>query len=421
MRIAFIVGPFPVLSETFILNQITGLLDRGHQVDIFALARAPAGPVHPDVERYRLHERTYYVEATPDRVRRLVIAAQTAVRAVRARRLQPFRALDPFQFGRGALNLSHFTCCAPFIGRPGYDVIHSHFGPSGLFAQRLRNVGALRGPLITTFHGYDISSYLREHGRSVYAGLFRHGEAFTCSSDYIRNRLVAAGCDARKIIRFKLGTDLSKFRFRERRPGADGQVRILTVARLTEKKGFEYAIAAVAKILPAFPNLHYDIVGDGHLRGRLSQLIQDLGAASGIRLLGWKNEAEVCRAFADSHLFLLASVEGSNGDVEGQGLVLQEAQAMGLPVICTRHNGFSESILEGRSGFLVPERDSDALATTLRHALSQPERWPDLGRTGRDYVEREYDLQERNDALVELYRRLQKPAPGLPTGRNRLK
>jgi colanic acid/amylovoran biosynthesis glycosyltransferase len=421
MRIAFIVGPFPVLSETFILNQITGLLERGHQVDIFALARAPAGPVHPDFERFHLHERICYVEAPPDRVRRLAVAARTAVRALRTRRLRPFRALDPFRFGRGALNLSHFTCCAPFIGRPDYDVIHSHFGPSGLFAQLLRSVGALRGPLITTFHGYDISSYLREQGRPVYAGLFRQGDVFTCSSDYIRTRLVAAGCDARKIVRFKLGTDLSKFRFRERRPGADGQVRILTVARLTEKKGFEYAIPAVAKVLPAFGNLRYDIVGDGHLKGRLSQLIHDLGAGSGIRLLGWKNEAEVRQAFAGSHLFLLASVEGPNGDVEGQGLVLQEAQAMGLPVICTRHNGFPESILEGRSGFLVPERDSDALAATLRHALSQPERWPELGRTGRDYVEREYDLQKRNDALVELYRGLQKRAPGRATERNCLK
>lgn len=421
MRIAFIVGAFPVLSETFILNQITGLLDRGHQVDIFALARPAAGPVHPDFERYGLHERTCYVEVTPGRARRLGLAVQTAVRALRARRLPPFRALNPFRFGRAALNLSHFTGCSPFISRPDYDVIHSHFGPSGLFAQLLRSVDALRGPLITTFHGYDISSYLREHGASVYADLFRNGEVFTCSSDYIRNRLVAAGCDARKIIRFKLGTDLAKFRFRERRPGANGQIRILTVARLTEKKGFEYAIPAVAEILPAFPNARYDIVGDGHLRGRLLRLIEGLGAGSRIRLLGWMNEAEVRQVFADSHLFLLASVEGPNGDVEGQGLVLQEAQAMGLPVICTRHNGFPESILDERSGFLVPERDSNALAATLRLALSQPERWPELGRTGHEYVAREYDLQKRNDALVELYRSLQKGAPAQVVERNFLK
>ncbi|MBW0001640.1 MAG: glycosyltransferase [Verrucomicrobia bacterium] len=421
MRIAFIVGPFPVLSETFILNQITGLLDRGHEVDIFALARPPAGSVHPDFERYRLHERTCYVEATPDRVRRLAVAAQTAVRALRTRRLRPFRALNPLRFGRDALSLSQFTSFGPFIGRPEYDVIHSHFGPSGLFAQLLRSVDALRGPLITTFHGYDISSYLHERGHSIYAGLFRYGDAFTCSSLYIRNRLVAAGCDARKLVRFKLGTDLAKFPFRERRPTADGPLRILTVARLTEKKGFEYAIPAVAKILPAFPNVRYDIVGDGHLRGRLAQLIQELGAGASIRLLGWKNEAEVRQIFADSHLFLLASVEGPNGDVEGQGMVLQEAQAMGLPVICTRHNGFPESILDGRSGFLAPERDSDALAATLHHAISQPERWPELGRAGREYVEREYDLQERNDALVELYRSLQEAAPGRATERICLK
>jgi colanic acid/amylovoran biosynthesis glycosyltransferase len=88
-------------------------------------------------------------------------------------------------------------------------------------------------------------------------------------------------------------------------------------------------------------------------------------------------------------------------------MVLQEAQAMGLPVVCTRHSGIPEGILDGKSGFLVPERDVDALADRLADVISRPEAWPEMGRQGRAFVEAEYDLNKRNDALVELYLQLQ--------------
>ena len=88
-------------------------------------------------------------------------------------------------------------------------------------------------------------------------------------------------------------------------------------------------------------------------------------------------------------------------------MVVQEAQAMGLPVVCTRHSGLPEGMLEGKSGFLVPERDADALADCLADVISRPESWPKMGRQGRAFVEAEYDLDQRNDALVELYCQLQ--------------
>ena len=87
-------------------------------------------------------------------------------------------------------------------------------------------------------------------------------------------------------------------------------------------------------------------------------------------------------------------------------MVLQEAQAMGLPVVCTNHNGFSESILDGQSGFLVPERDTDALSAKLEDLMGQPNSWLEIGRKGRAFVEAEFDLNKRDDALVELYRKV---------------
>jgi colanic acid/amylovoran biosynthesis glycosyltransferase len=244
-------------------------------------------------------------------------------------------------------------------------------------------------------------------GPDVYHKLFREGDAFTCSSKFVRAKLIAAGCDPAKIFLFKLGTDLAKFDFIERKPDSkDTTIRLITVARLVEKKGLEYSIQAVANIVRQFPNLEYTIVGDGYLRQDLSLLIERLNLQKNITLVGWKDQDEVRRLLAKSHIFILASVLSSDGDFEGQGIVLQEAQAAGLPTICTNHNGFSESILDGQSGFLVPERDADALSARLAELISQPNSWVEIGKKGRAFVEAKFDLSKRNDSLVELYRKL---------------
>jgi colanic acid/amylovoran biosynthesis glycosyltransferase len=406
MRIAFLLNEFPKLSETFIVNQIVGLIERGHTVDILAYQKGDK-QVHPQVEQYQLISRTQYLNIPTSFKRRAPVAAKIILRWGWRRPLHLLRAMNVFEHGKAAINLEMLCAHAFFLERtvktPAYDIIHCHFGPSGIFGQHLRDIGDVKGPLLTTFHGFDIASFVKQNGIGVYKELFRKGEAFTCSSQFIRGKLIAAGCDPAKIFNFKLGTDLGKFDFIERRVESNGVIRLITIARLVEKKGLEYSIKAVANLIRQFPKLEYTIVGDGYLRQDLSFLIERLNLQKNITLAGWKTQKDVRQLLAKSHIFILASVLSSNGDFEGQGMVLQEAQAMGLPVVCTNHNGFSESVLDGQSGFLVPERDTDALSARLAELLSQPNSWLEIGRKGRDFVEAEFDLNKRNDALVELY------------------
>jgi colanic acid/amylovoran biosynthesis glycosyltransferase len=407
MRVAFCLNVFPATSETFVLNQIIGLLNRGHEVDIFSQSRNTTGLWHPDIEKNRILERTTYTEKPCSRAVRVIKAAGALAKASLHGRFRFWSALDGRRFGRQAFNLSLAYRAAPFLSRAPYDVVQCHFGPAGIFAQAFRDVDALRGPMITIFHGYDISLYVQQHGPGVYKHLFARGDLFTCPSEFVRQRLITAGCPAEKVQRFKLGTDLKRFSFKERTLDSSGAIRLVTVARLTEKKGLEYSIRAVAKLSQRFKKLEYNIIGDGDLRSELTQLIEALGVSSTVHLLGWKTQEEVQVLLDQSHVFVLASVESRNGDIEGLPMVLQEAQAMGLPVVCTRHSGIPEGILDGKSGFLVPERDVDALADRLADVISCPEAWPEMGRQGRAFVEDEYDLDKRNDALVELYRQLQ--------------
>jgi colanic acid/amylovoran biosynthesis glycosyltransferase len=406
MRIAFIVNSFPVVSETFILGQMVGLLQRGHQLEI--IADPPARPmtkIHPDVERFRLLDQTQYRRPAPVAWgARLQSAASRIVRWGWRDPASILESLNIPRYGREALNLSLLHRWFPTLkAKQDYDIIHCHFGPNGQQAVVMRTVGALRGPILTTFYGYDISLYVRQHGPGVYQHLFARGDFFTSPSEYVRRRLIAAGCPDDKAQNFKLGTNLKRFCFKERKAGSRGTVRLITVARLTEKKGLEYSIRAVAKLSRIFKRLEYNIIGDGDLRPELTRLIEALAVGDTVHLLGWKTQEEVRALLDQSHVFMLASVESRDGDIEGSPLVLQEAQAMGLPVVSTRHSGNPEGILEGKSGFIVPERDGDALSERLAEIISRPETWPEMGRQGRTFVETEHDLDERNDALVELY------------------
>ena len=405
MRIAFLLNFFPRTSETFILNQIIGLIERGHSVDIFARYPDIDDPVHSDVKKYQLIERTHYLAIARGRNKRLLAGARIILKGDWSRFSHLLRSTSALRSGGPSKQLLFEALfLETSLKASTYDVIHCHFGTAGIFGQHLREIGIIKGPLLTTFHGSDIGSYVALNGPGVYKHLFCRGEFITCSSNFIRGRLVSAGCDPAKIFLFKLGTDLTKFDFLERRIGSDGIIRLITVARLVEKKGLEYSIRAVASLVRQFPKLDYTIVGDGYLREDLSLLIEQLNLQEHVRLVGWKTQEEIRQLFAESHIFVLASVLSSDGDFEGQGLVLQEAQAMGLPVICTNHNGFPDSIVNGQTGFLVPERDADALSLKLADLIGQPDLWCSIGKKGRAFVEAEFDLSKRNDALVELYR-----------------
>jgi colanic acid/amylovoran biosynthesis glycosyltransferase len=413
MKIAFIVPVFPSLSQTFVLNQITGLLDRGHDVTIYARSPGVDPVVHADVERYGLldctsYYRSFYQAIPKNPFLRLVKAVGLVVPNLGKKPVPILRALDVRKFGREAASLRILYQAAPFLDRhmPSYDVVHCHFGTAGNFGALLKDLGAIDGKLVTSFHGFDITRYIRDNGVNAYEPLFRAGDLFLPISERWRRELVKLGCEEQKVVVHRMGVDTSRFFFTPRRPRDDGRVHVLTVARLVEKKGAEYGIRAVMKVLQRCPHLEYKIAGDGPLKGQLRRLINTSNMGDRIQLLGWRRQEEIVKLMQEADLLLAPSVTGQDGDQEGIPVVLMEALAQGLPVLSTCHSGIPELVQEGQSGFLVPERDVDALAEKLEYLVEHPETWPEMGRAGRDYVEAHYDINILNDRLVQLYQRL---------------
>ncbi len=409
MRILFIVGSFPALSETFILNQITGLIDRGHEVDIYSLNRPEnTSKVHPDVESYRLLERTYYA---PERAKnsslRLLQACGLLLASGCKHPIGLMRSLSLFKYKKHLKPIEWFHFMVPFLGNPSYDIIHCQFGMYALKGMLLRDIGAIKGKLVTSFRGFDISWYVQEYGEQVYSELFKKGDFFLSNCEYFRQRAIKFGCNPQKIVVLGSGINCERFFFKPRFPD-NRKIRLATTGRLVEKKGMAYSIRAVAKLAKTHPNIdiEYNIIGDGVLKTDLQNLIQELNIGHIVKLLGWKNQQEIIEILDQSHIFVATSVTAKDGNQDAPVNTLKEAMAMGLPVIGTIHGGIPELIEDGISGFLVPERDVEALAEKIAYLCEHPEVWQQMGQAGRAYVKQHYDTNKLNDRLVQIYEQI---------------
>ncbi len=404
LRVAMVVRTFPTVSETFILRQVTGLMDLGHEVTVMSDRRPEPGPVHGDFERYDLVRRVVYVHGSRSPSRTGAEWKEGVAAAVRVLLRDP-----------GSLRWLARNRSAPYggrrnilprlaaLGRGRHDVVHCHFGDVGLEYAFLGE--AWDAPLVVTFHGYDFSRYPDQHGPAVYRSLFERAACVTVNSEYARRRLLELGCPERLLRILHVGMDPAEFTFRERGPKPEREpVRILTVARLVEKKGVEYGLEAVARAVEAGLALRYEVIGDGPRRESLERRARELRLEGVVTFRGARPQVEVREAMRRADLFLLPSITAASGDQEGTPTVLMEASSCGLPILSTRHSGIPEVVLDGRSGYLVPERDVEALADVLLELLAAPGSWAELGRAGRRHVERHFDIGVLNRELEEIYR-----------------
>lgn len=400
MKIAFVVNTFPSVSETFIENQITGLLDRGHDVQVFAHAPGRAGVHYAAVERYGLMSRTHYLLAPQNKFVRIRSAWPLIANGLRRQPAALLRLLNPFTHGLEALSLTLLHQAAPFLR--DFDILHCQFGPNGNFGARLKALG-VRGKLVTTFHGYDIRLGL-ERGGAIYQELFALGDCFLSIAESNRAQLLAWGVPEHKIVTHPVGIDLQQFVFHEPEPRATvpQPVRVATVARLVPEKGLVFALQALALVRARCPDLalEYHVIGDGPLHDELLAHIRRLGLEGTVRLRGAQTPEGVREILRQSHLFLLPSVS------EVLPVALMEAQALGLPVIATRVGSTGQVVNDGGSGVLVPPGDAEALAGALLQLCHAPQCWAEFARAGRRHVAEHFDVDQLNDRLIQIYERL---------------
>jgi glycosyltransferase involved in cell wall biosynthesis len=269
--------------------------------------------------------------------------------------------------------------------------------------------------MVVTLHGYDIN-IKREWWEAGHGGaamrdyptrLLELGREprvqFIAVSNAIREQAIAYGLSKDRIFVRYIGVDLAKF-FPTGRPNKERQQRVLFVGRLVEKKGCEYLIRAFAKVQMAISDASLTVVGDGPLRPSLQELALCLGVR--VQFLGALSSVEVCQELRLAKALCLPSIRAENGDAEGFGIVLLEAQASGVPVVTSAFGGSTEGIREGVTGFSFRERDVSALSAHLISLLTDYSAAASFAAAGPNFVADKFDLLRCTEGLESLYDRL---------------
>lgn len=381
-NIAFLVNEFPLLSETFVISQMVGLMARGFDVSVVCDRIATAPGIDAQAEPFKT-----LLAKTRTRWR-----GAKVLRAIHRRLpkfLQPFftRYLDALFDGR----LNRF------------DLLIAHFGVNGLRLAQSRALGILHRPFFTVFHGYDVAIPLKDGTLGQYTPLFRSGQTLLPVSEYFRGLLIKAGAQPVHAKVLRMGVDCEAIPYTPPSPSPDGLI-IVSVCRLVEKKGIEFAIRALGLLRARRPELRwqYHIIGDGPLRLELQRLAESCGVASHMKFLGPQSHEAVKMQLRQAGAFLLPSITAANGDMEGVPVALMEAMAAGLPVVSSHHSGIPELIADGESGLLAPEKDADILSQRLEWLADHAHESAKLTQAARQRIEASFNQTKLDDELAAM-------------------
>jgi colanic acid/amylovoran biosynthesis glycosyltransferase len=387
-------GEYPLSSETFITTQAIGLARRGWTIEMVTRRRLPeTDPARPT---------PFPIRDLGAGWRRIPLVA-TAISALRLAAVGRFttlgRTLDPMRHGKRALK-GHLPVLADAAAVlcPGPSVWLCHYGHNGELLTRLRDSGAVTGPIATVFHGFDVAKRLTDP-TPPYRLLAARGDLFLPVSALWRETLLRWGFPADRTVVCPLGIDCGESPVRT----TAAALRILSVCRLVEKKGVAYALRGIAALEPGLRvGVRYRIAGDGPLRSQLEALASELGIAGQVDFLGTVPHSRVPDLLRESDVFLLPSITAANGDMEGVPISLIEAMASGLPVVSTRHSGIPELISHGHDGLLVDERDHEAIAASLTRLAKDIDLRQRLGASARATAIERRSLDSCTDRLHAL-------------------
>ncbi|MFD2542029.1 glycosyltransferase [Lacinutrix gracilariae] len=398
MHILFWVDKFPLLSETFIRDQIISVVAHNHKVTIHTKNRkinTSELNALTGFEKYNLQDKVVPIDVLFPRKKwkRILRFSQIILQNIFSKNLKYYvKTLDVKSFNAEAKSLQLFFK-THFLLKNKVEIIHAHFGPNGQDATVFKKIG-LPIKLFTTFHGYDIR-LAEKKGGEIYTDLFAFADGIFSISNYNTTSLLHFGAPKNKILPLSNGVDVSFFK-RETPLIKTDKIKILTVARLVAEKDLSVAIHAVSKAIEKYPNIEYHIIGEGEARNTLQNKIDALGLSSQIKLLGAKNSTQVRDAMVSSHLFLLSS------KAEALPTVLLEAQAAGLVVLATNVGSVKDMV---KSGVVVQSENTAAFTTGLLSLLDKQSDWLASSALGSTYITENYSITKQANTLLEYYKK----------------
>ncbi|UWS79025.1 glycosyltransferase family 4 protein [Phaeobacter sp. G2] len=400
--LAVLVKGWPRLSETFIAQELVALEEAGLDFEIWSLR-------HPtDVKRHPLHERLKakvrylpeYLYQEPDRVWAARSEAQALPGYAEAYRIwRADLARDP---SRNRIRRFGQACVLAAEAPAEVLGLYAHFLHTP--ASVARYAAIMRGlPWSFSAHAKDIWTS-PDWEISEKLSSQHHGAAFgaTCTGFGARH-LQQMSDDPSRIDLIYHGLDLARFPApptREWRAAGD-PLKLMSVGRLVEKKGFDRLIAAMA-LLPQDLDWHWTHIGGGGLNDLLQDMAQDAGIAQRITWRGACDQPEVIAAMRASDLFVLPSRVAADGDRDGLPNVLMEAASQLLPILSTPVSAIPEFIDSGTHGLLSKD-DPKALAEAILSLTQNPKMAQDMAEAALLRLRRDFGM---DPGIAQLVSRL---------------
>ncbi len=174
----------------------------------------------------------------------------------------------------------------------------------------------------------------------------------------------------------------------------------MTVARLVKRKGHDLVLKAM-NLLKERENLHYVIAGAGNDRERLESLVTDLGLDDKVTFAGKVEDHELPDYYRLGDVFVMPNREvfEETGSLEGFGISFIEAGACGRPVIAGRSGGAVNAVMDGVTGYLIDSENPRECADKITYLLDHPEVRTEMGRKGRERVEKNFSWKQRAETL----------------------
>ncbi|MDR5672224.1 glycosyltransferase [Halalkaliarchaeum sp. AArc-GB] len=388
MNVLYYLRVFPKLSESFVLNEIHTLNQLGHNVAVFALNSADEPLTHQEFEeldipiRYADHPKYTDLPKT--------IFSRTLSRFLPKVYSKEISTKDNIG------NAVWTEQCIEFIEQLDWEIdcLHSHFAIEYTFPCKYIS-SYYDVPFTLTTHAYDL---YRDSGAHT-GTLLESADRIITISEYNKKFINERFAPSTPIDVVYLGIRPDKF-------SPSDQVtdnRVLTVARLHEKKGVDVALEAIAIVAQEVPDVEYHIVGTGRQFEQLSQQVSELDIERNVEFLGNVSDEQLLAEYDQARCFLLPCVIAESGDRDGIPVSLMEAMAMRTPPVSTTISGIPELVDHGTNGLLTEPREPEATARAVLELLGNDSEWSDYADRSRNKVVDVFNVHEQVENLVASF------------------
>lgn len=276
-----------------------------------------------------------------------------------------------------AMYLKLLCKCLVLLATNRFDAVHAgRVLPEGLVgwcAARL-----FGKPLVIYAHGEEITTWRQSGKFRAMCFAYRHADTVIANSEFTRDELLKIGVSAQRIVLIHPGVDVERFRpglscddLRAQLGCTESGQLLLSVGRLSRRKGFDQVIRCVQRLLPEHPGLHYALVGIGEDQQYLQELAHECGVAHRVHLLGHVAAEDLPRWYNAADVFVMPNRE-IDGDTEGFGMVFIEASACGTPVVAGDAGGTASAVNNGVNGYRVDGNSLVAITATVHRLLAEP-------------------------------------------------